>query len=475
MAIFSIFCGTASWLTRAALVLAMSSAMAEAAPDSGCSALAAQTISLTGAAATAIHSTGAVPLRAGDTLRLQMSAPPGEAAEGSISLSDGGEVADRLVEGTAPRQVAYAVPLDGLYSFEFRADGRHPITFQITCETQAALPALLAPGAFIQRRAARLLAEDTAQASLQRRSGRPESIDQAVKTGAVMDKEGKPAQVTIATSVQNLAAAEGKVFADDKLDMWIEGRVAQSEQRIEDNGAKYDIEGDGGTLYMGADYLLRPGLMIGALLQLDQYNEGYDALGTGAGEHGVMFGPYASVRLAPDVFFDARAAWGTAETEADTPSGTHLSFDTERQLLRGRLSGNRNLFGLRFTPSVALAMVESRLADARALPSASLSEANSAIGRLGLGSGLSYRIGLDDGAYLQPNAALSAGWNVDALDKLALATAHLSNDAGAKAEAGLVLGTADGINVHASGAVEGIGKDDYSAWSGRLSLTAPLN
>lgn len=475
MAILLSFRDIAASLAGVAFMLAINMGMAEAAPDLGCSALASETISLTGAAATAVHSTGAVPLRAGEVLHLQMSSGPGEAAQGWILLADGGETGDPLMSGLTPQQVAYTVPIDGLYSFEFRAEGRNAITFQVACETEAALTDPLSPEAFMQRGAARLLANDTAQASLQRRTARPATIDKAVKTGAVMDAEGRPAQVTISTSMQNLAAADGHVFADDKLDMWVEGKVSQSRQRIDDNGVGRNIEGEGGTLYLGADYLLQPGLMIGGLLQLDQYHESYDGLGMGAGEHGIMFGPYASIRLAPDVFFDARAAWGTAETEADAPAGTRLTFETERQLFRGQLSGNRNLFGLKFTPSVALAMLESRLADASAPATPKLGDDNSVIGRLGVGSGLSYRVALDDGAFLQPNAVLSTGWNVDSLDKLAIASAHLSNDAGAKAEAGLTLGRADGISFQATGALEGIGKEDYSAWSGRLSLTAPLN
>ena len=39
----------------------------------------------------------------------------------------------------------------------------------------------------------------------------------------------------------------------------------------------------------------------------------------------------------------------------------------------------------------------------------------------------------------------------------------------------MTLGTANGISIQATGAVEGIGTADYSAWSGRVSLTAPLN
>jgi Autotransporter beta-domain len=458
-----------------ALALATGPAMAQTAPDSGCSALAAETISLTGAAATATHSTGAVPLRAGETLHLQITAPPGEAATGAILVADGGEAGEPIISGAAPQQAAYTVAMDGMYSLEFRADGRNELTFEVSCDAGGALPAPLGAEAFMQRSAARLLADDTAQASLQRRAAKPQSIDQAVKTVTVMGADGNPTQITVATSAQNIAAAEGKVFAGDKLDIWAEARVSQSQQRVEENGTKYGIEAQGGTLYLGSDYLLRPGLMIGGLLQFDQYRESYDAFGAGAANHGVMFGPYASVRLAPDVFFDARAAWGTAEAETETLNGTRFAFDTERQLLRGALTGNRSLYGVKFTPSVALAVVESRLADPAALPAGSFAEESSVIGRLGLGSGMSTRIALDDGSFLQPNAALSTGWNVDTLDNLALAGAHVSNEGGAKAEAGLMLGTADGISVQATGAVEGIGKDDYSAWSGRLSVTAPLN
>jgi hypothetical protein len=38
-----------------------------------------------------------------------------------------------------------------------------------------------------------------------------------------------------------------------------------------------------------------------------------------------------------------------------------------------------------------------------------------------------------------------------------------------------MLGTAEGVSIEAGGALEGIGQEDYSAWSGRISLTAPLN
>lgn len=138
---------------------------------------------------------------------------------------------------------------------------KSPFTFP---ETHTVLPDPLAPEAFVQRRATRLLADDTAQASLQRRSARPEAIDQAVKTGAVMDAEGKPAQLTVSTSMQNLAAAEGHIFRRRQVRCVAQGpRASQSEQRIEGNGAKYDIDGNGGTLYLGAGTKAEAGLILG--------------------------------------------------------------------------------------------------------------------------------------------------------------------------------------------------------------------
>jgi hypothetical protein len=158
--------------------------------------------------------------------------------------------------------------------------------------------------------------------------------------------------------------------------------------------------------------------MIGALLQLDQYSETRDALGSYNDSHGVLFGPYASIRLAPDLVLDASAAWGGPDNEARLPEGTRVSFETDRQLIRGQLSGSRPLFGLQFAPSLSRALLEDRFADPENLPAEAIDDGASVIGRLGIGTGVSYRIALEDGGFLQPNAALSTGWTLKASKSL---------------------------------------------------------
>ncbi len=459
-------------LASAALIAADPGAMAQSA--SGCSTLAAEPITLPQGAVTA-HTTGAVPLRGGETLQLRMVAPGDAAGTGSIAISESGETEAPIVSGAAPQQASFTAPYDGLYGLEFRALGPAQTTFEVTCgSTTTALAPSTRPQAFVERRAAHVLADDTSQASLRRRAAKPSSIDQAVKSTAVLDDKGEPTQVTVVTSVQNIAAAEGQSFAGNKLDVWVEGRVSQSKQRIDENGLSYDASGNAGSVYLGTDYLLRPGLMVGALVQVDQYNEGYDRLGASTASDGLLFGPYASFRIAPDLVFDARASWGGTENDASMPDGTRIAFDTDRQLLRGQLSGNRNLFGLQFTPTLALSVIEDRIQGQQALL-AETDDGTAVLGRLGVGSAVSYRIALEDGGFVQPTATLSTGWNLDQLNSFTFQDAQFVNDTGAKAEAGVTLGTADGISIQATGAYEGLGEPDYSAWSGRLSLTAPLN
>lgn len=459
----------------AALTLLVSANISSAQTASGCGTLANDQISLSQGAAT-YHVTGAVPLRGGETLRLRMTSPNGATAQGSIALSEGGEIGAPILSGATPQETSFTVPFDGLYGLEFRTDGASPVTFNVQCGANAAaLNPSASPQAFVERHARRLLTDQTTQTSLRCRAEKPLTLDEAIKKTTVFNGDKQPVDVSVSTSVQNLAAAEGQSVANGKLDFWVEGRVTQFEQKFNDGAGRYRSDGSAGSLNLGADYLITPSLMIGALVYLDRYGEDYDTLRSGSASSGVLVGPYASMRLAPDLIFDAQAAWGETDNESKLPDGARLAYETERQLLRGQLSGNRNLLGLQFTPSLGLSVVEDRIADPDRLPENGVERGSSVFGRLGVGSTVSYRFVLVDGGFVQPSAAINKGWSLEELDSFGIDAEALSNDVGAAAEAGLIFGTAAGVNIRATGAIEGLGQEDYSAWSGRISLTAPLN
>ncbi len=442
---------------------------------SGCAALASEKADMPQGIA-AKRSTGAVPLHAGETLRMRVTNSGTSTGTASVVLNEGGEIGPVIVAGTVPLETAFTVPFDGLFGLEFHSDGGAPLQFIVECEAkQASFFPSASPEAFVQRRANSMLSDTTGQTSLRRRAEKPATIDKAVKSSAILDEHGQPRQISVTTSAQQLAAAEGARFVDDKLDVWLEGRIAQFEHSFDDNGQRYTADGNSGALSFGADYLLGPSLMVGALLRLDSYAEEYGAPGTYSDSRGTMFGPYASLRIAPDLVFDAHMAWGASDNMVDGLDGTRLTFESERHLVRGQLTGQRNVLGLQFAPAISVSVVEERAQLPKSLTDGDVPASASVFGRLGASSTLSYRVPLEDGGFLQPSAGLSKGWTLDGFEPVGIHEGSFINETGARAEAGLVLGTAGGVSIEAAGAIEGLGRDDYSAWSGRLSVTAPLN
>jgi hypothetical protein len=156
-------------------------------------------------------------------------------ASGAIALVEGGETEGVLLSGPGPAEAVFTAPYDGLHGFEYRAGGPSAVTFVSICGASRTLAAPSAsPEAFTGRRAVRPLGEGAPQASLRRRDAKPETVDRAIKRTATLGADGLASEVSIATSVQSLAAAEGQIFAGNKIDIWVEGRAGQFEHRLDD-------------------------------------------------------------------------------------------------------------------------------------------------------------------------------------------------------------------------------------------------
>ena len=75
-------------------------------------------------------------------------------------------------------------------------------------------------------------------------------------------------------------------------------------------------------------------MLLGLIAQIDWASE---TLGGGRGADGAgwMVGPYAAVKITPELRFDARAAWGLSDNSVD-PFGTYQdAFETSRWPLSG--------------------------------------------------------------------------------------------------------------------------------------------
>ncbi|MBC8048813.1 MAG: autotransporter domain-containing protein [Chitinophagales bacterium] len=418
--------------------------------------------------------TNTFTLQAGERIQFTVSGSPGGAASAALI---GGQEPQSIFAGRAPFSATFTAESSSRLTFEYRA-GRG-VTISARCEGAPASAAAEGVNAqavdFMRRRADRLLSGETAQTSLQRRAVSPASVDQAVKTTAVRTENGAPTDVTLSTSANAIAKsyanAAQKPMGESKLDFWLEGRASQYKETMEDVTGRQEKMGEVGMLYFGADYLVNPQVMVGALVQLDSMDETFKTGQQQVFGSGFMAGPYASVRLAPNIFFDARAAWGPSANTIAAEDGAEIDFNTGRSLVRGQFVANRNIAGFQLSPNISMAVLDDVITEGS--NSADMGS-GTVTGRMSLGSALSYRMPLDHGAFIQPRAAVGTGWDVQKFSELTDFEAF-SNETGAKVEAGLALGTASGLTMEAAAALEGVGADDFQAWSGRINLKTPLN
>lgn len=116
------------------------------------------------------------------------------------------------------------------------------------------------------------------------------------------------------------------------VDVWIEGASGY----VKSDRPEGKRSGHASIAMAGADYLVRPGLLVGLMGQFDWMSDSASGTLTTSREgRGWMAGPYVSARLTPNIYFDARATWGGAR-----PTRSILSAPT-RTTLTGRACSPR--------------------------------------------------------------------------------------------------------------------------------------
>lgn len=260
-------------------------------------------------------------------------------------------------------------------------------------------------------------------------------------------------------------------------DVWAEGHIS----KYNDGLGGYDRDGDFRILYVGADYPLAPGVLIGALVQVDDTREDVANVGlTGEVEGtGWMAGPYIGIKLADNLFFDARAAYGTSDNDIwldDAAAGFRTgSFETDRWLASATLTGNQYFGNFRISPQFGLAYGNEWYDDyfnsiGQLVPGRDIS-----IGRLNATLEAGYRFDLPDGTMIEPHVSISGLVNFSGDDLIIGGQVVDTNDSRAKVEGGVLVRTPSGYAIRAAGSYDGIGEKDLEAYSGSLWINVPLN
>jgi outer membrane autotransporter protein len=215
------------------------------------------------------------------------------------------------------------------------------------------------------------------------------------------------------------------------------------------------------------------------MVQFDSMSQHSDAEASDVEGQGWMVGPYATMRLADNVFWRVRAAWGQSSNDV-SPFLTYTDrFDSERWLVSSRLTGNLSAGRWTFRPSASVFYMEDVANSYTDGAGAAVPEIRSRLGQIEAGPEVSYRYEMDN-FQLEPRAGIS----------IATTFANEANAPGfgqidgeligpdgvrARAEFGLSATSRGGFSIDLSGAYDGIGSDRFDAYSASLRLRMPLN
>lgn len=294
-------------------------------------------------------------------------------------------------------------------------------------------------------------------------------------------------QASLAAEEQRARAAgsEGYAFGPGRtssgrsafspLDIWVEGRYGS----FRDTRVLGGADGHYGLISGGIDYVLNPAFLVGAYIQVDDMRQRAAGAASEVSGRGWMAGPYATLRLSPNLFWQSRAAWGRSSNDMN-PYGTYTdSFDTKRWLAATALTGRYVRGSWTIVPSASITYFED-VSDAyfdtygAAIPSMKVS-----LGQAKVGPVVSYRHQMVDGLILEPRVGAELIWNFDTSTRVDGVT-DLGEVAGpdgvrGRVELGLRASRDVGPSLDVSGSYDGIGANGFHAVSGRATVRVPLN
>lgn len=254
---------------------------------------------------------------------------------------------------------------------------------------------------------------------------RMDQSKEAVSTRMTPGEDGM--SVGFSTSLAQINAARHDGKADpSRFNLWIDGSVSAFTDRDETG----DEWGSFAMLNLGADYLVTDRLLLGLSFHYDRINDPTDAEAAFKGD-GWLAGPYASLEIAPNVFWDTSLLYGGSVNSVDTGLWSG-DFDTRRIFADTAISGQWLLSPeTTLTPKLRAVYfsetVEDYTVDNGSGDSVSVDGFDEEQFRLSLGAELARSFTTADGGSFTPKLGLNAGYaGLDGAGAFASASAGIS-------------------------------------------------
>ncbi len=276
----------------------------------------------------------------------------------------------------------------------------------------------------------------------------------------------------------NLSARAGTPGAarPNPFDIWVEGKYAS----FSDSRANADLTGHFGLFSIGANYVLSPSLLVGTFVQFDSMQQRSDSKATDVRGTGWMAGPYATLRLSRNVFWQVRGAWGQSSNTV-SPFLTYTdSFDSTRWLVSSTLSGRWTSGPWALRPAASVSYMEDAAKSYTDTFGTMIPAVTSRLGQAKAGPDVAYRYQLTRDVLIEPHAGLQVIWNF-ASDTTADGFGQMNGGPigpggiRGRAEIGVRATQSGGIGLDLSGSYDGIGAGGYNAVTGKATVRIPLN
>ncbi len=259
------------------------------------------------------------------------------------------------------------------------------------------------------------------------------------------------------------------VYVDNyRFDAWFEA------QYKEFDGS--ESEGHFAIAYFGADYLLTPDILVGALLQIDDMDDFSSTNNSSASGTGWMVGPYVTARLAPNLVFDGRIAAGKSTNEV-SPFNTYTDdFNTDRWMAMASLTGQFQSGPWTIRPTASLSYFQETQDSYIDSVGVFIPSQTVELGQLKLGPTFSGEFVTPGGTVYAPYFSIDAIYNLGGTSGVTITNPTTPEVEGwrARVQAGVDFTTEGGTRISFGGSYDGIGQSDLDVWGLMFDVTIPL-
>jgi outer membrane autotransporter protein len=265
------------------------------------------------------------------------------------------------------------------------------------------------------------------------------------------------------------------------FDIWAEGKYTSFRDTSLPGNMNNAQSGVFGLFTVGADYVFNRWLLAGVMAQYDLLNQHTPSAGAmaSASGGGWTVGPYATVRLSENVFWQARGAWGQSSNQV-SPYGTYTNnFDSQRWLGSTALQGRWTYGNWIFRPSASVAYMQDNSKSYYDTFGVLIPEVKSELGQAKAGPEVGLRFQYSPDLIIEPHVGVQAIYNFagNVTSSIGVIPGENAGPNGVRGrvEVGQRAVTSGGVALDLAGSYDGIGVKGYDAYSARAQVHLPLD